>query len=99
LALYGTRRCCAEHYVLAAKLLDEFAQVRKIFGSREQDALFGIEVIADLLLEEAGDFSLQRSEVGVAGAESAVDADAKGECMLMLVRERNEGRVAKHDPS
>jgi hypothetical protein len=66
LAVYGTRRCGAEHDVLAAKLLDDFAQVRKIFGSREQDALFGIEVIADLLLEEAGDFRLQRREIGVA---------------------------------
>ena len=82
--------------MLAAKEADQFTKLRERFGDGEQDMLFGVEVIADLLLEEAGDFRLPQCQVDIGVVESAVDADAECEGMLVLAGKRYQGGVAKH---
>src|SRR5512133_3481680 len=87
----------AQFHVLAAELAYERSQIRKPFGGGEKNTFFGIKVEADLLVEEADDLLLPTANVVGGGTTPTFDADTKGQGVLMLAGERDEGRVAKHD--
>ena len=90
----GTVHGTAKRDVLVAERADQRAQFGKTLSGGEQHALLGVEMEADLLVEQAADLSLPIRDV-VRGAP-ALDADAEGEGVLVLAGERMEGRVAEH---
>ena len=58
--------------------------------------LLGVEVEADLLLEEADDLLLPAAKFIRRGTRGAFDANAEGQRALVLARKRDEGLVTEH---
>ena len=86
----------AEFHVFTAKLADKGAQFRKPLGRREKNALLGVKMEPDLLVKDARDLPLPTADLVGRRTAPAFDADAKCQRVLMLARERDEGRVAEH---
>src|ERR1051326_8069567 len=78
------------------QVADQAAQLRKPLRCREEHPLLGVEVERDLLLKEVDNLPSPAGNLLRRGPRRAFYPYAEGECMLVLVRKRDEGRVAKH---
>src|SRR3954451_18150752 len=78
---------------------DQWPQLGDVLGGGEDDLFFRLEVPADLRLPRSRDFAVPMLEVEVAGLRGALDIDAERERVVVLLRERDEGRVALHASS
>lgn len=98
LAAAGIRDIAANQCVFDSQFVDELLQLGKAIGRRENKLLFRSKMKRELLAEELNDFRFPM--VNVRGVmhlgEGFSDAHAKGERVLMLVRERDQAKIAKH---
>ena len=88
----------ANESVLDTELIDELLEVLERIGGREDVLFLGEEVMTDFVVEEANDLGFPAVHVGcvVDFGEGFSDTDTKREGVLMLMRERNEARIAQH---
>lgn len=84
----------AELYVLVSQVAHQRFQLRKPFGGREEHALLGIEVEADLLVEEAHHLAPPCLEFYDSRARATLNPDAKRKRVLMLAGEGMERGIA-----
>ena len=86
----------AQANVVAPEVIYKLSQSGEALGHRKEHVLLGIEMKADLLVEEAGYLRAYRGKLVVVGARNP---DAQRQRVLVLMRKRDEGWIAEHASS
>jgi hypothetical protein len=87
------------------ELVDQGSQRGNTSGCGEEHLLLRLEVVLDLVAKEALDFRLPLAGIArgpsllVLRRKRTLDAEAQCQGIVMLVRERDESRIALHESS
>ena len=95
-ARLGAAEIVAQQGVLAEQLVHQRLKLRKISRRGEQGLLLSGEMPADFQVEHGADLRLQGLHIRGSGLQRAVNLDAQGQRVLVLMRKWDQVRVAQH---